>query len=281
MDFSSSRLGNENGSGIKRTPLSSISNNVMSPVTLKIPNSTGGYGSEMFATPGSGAKRSSSTVCLGELCSFGVGVNSDGLGSSANLFVTPLKQEDGSNGVELKSYSSSGQQVASSNLTSCLVASAVLEDDFDESILAEIDGLGVKKQGLPMEVGSKVNSFVTPLRQDDCLNGFDLKSCSRSCEPNSSLVSSAVLEDDFDESILAEIDAICEQHSAGKSGKEDTAMNEMNKETLTEQDNAIITPDISDKILAYEHILDPGDDIVCGVKDVAKSEVRLSKSMPD
>ncbi|PIA50372.1 hypothetical protein AQUCO_01300842v1 [Aquilegia coerulea] len=67
---------------------------------------------------------------------------------------------------------------------------------------------------VPSTDGFLPNSFVTPLRQSECTNlsgAFSL---------------AADLDDEFDESVLQEIDALCEERSAKKSEQKDATRND-------------------------------------------------------
>ncbi|KAK4487490.1 hypothetical protein RD792_005868, partial [Penstemon davidsonii] len=151
-------------------------------------------------------------------------------------------------------------------------------------------GLSVEKLGPSRKDGSDINSCIAALRQPDFSNGFESNLSSNSIEPvdspdlNISLTMTTFSCDDFDESIFAQIDDLCEQKSAGKSDRKDSAVKKMENETdikICQDDNTIKSLDVSDQKLKSEKKLTSGFDQVCGVKDLIMSDDELTKNMPE
>ncbi|XP_011084763.1 ATP-dependent DNA helicase SRS2-like protein At4g25120 [Sesamum indicum] len=99
-----------------------------------------------------------------------------------------------------------------------------------------------------------------------------------------SILTSDFLGDDFEESILEEIDALCEQKSSGDSESDDTTMSRAENEIIVkscEEDVVITNPKVSDETLKSKEILNSNVDQACGVEGVGISENKLTKNMPE
>lgn len=151
-------------------------------------------------------------------------------------------------------------------------------------------GFGVEKLGLSLEDGSILNSCDTPLRQYDSSHEFESSSNSNSTKPlvspdmMHSILTSNFLSDDFDESILEQIDALCEQKSSGNSEMDDTAVHRAENEIIVkscEEDVVIRNPKVSDETLKSEEFLNSTVDQACGFEGLGKSENKLTKNMPE
>ncbi|KAK9293210.1 hypothetical protein L1049_021199 [Liquidambar formosana] len=136
------------------------------------------------------------------------------------------------------------------------------------------DTLTGSTMGVPIENGFVSDSSKTPMRPPDCssLSG--------------SLTFPSVLgDDDFDDSILEEIDALCEQKSSEKSERVDPNYNlhvqsEFDDKSRGENNNnsESIT---ANKILKTESILDSGNVTVSGAEQSSKLKEIQSRSMPE
>ncbi|KAK4436405.1 ATP-dependent DNA helicase SRS2-like protein [Sesamum alatum] len=151
------------------------------------------------------------------------------------------------------------------------------------------EGFGVGKLGLPSEDGLILNSCGSPSRQHDSSYGFKSSSSSNSMKPlvfpdmKDCILTSNSVSDDFDESILEEIDALCEQKSSGSSA-DDTAMNRTEHEIITkscEEDIVMTNSKISCETLKFEEILNSTVDQACGLDRIGKSVNKLTKNMPE
>ncbi|CAK9135092.1 unnamed protein product [Ilex paraguariensis] len=92
-----------------------------------------------------------------------------------------------------------------------------------------------REKSVLREDGFALNSIVTPLRQLDCSSSSD------------SLRLSGVLDDDFDQSIFKDIDALCEQTSAGKSRRENLIPDfRMQNQSVEESSGELSSVDLSD-----------------------------------
>ncbi|KAL8520279.1 hypothetical protein ACS0TY_010995 [Phlomoides rotata] len=152
------------------------------------------------------------------------------------------------------------------------------------------EGFNVQKVGFSLEDGSILNSCCTPLRQQDKPYKCESSSNSNSIkslvlpEMNDSISASNFMGDDLDESILEQIDAICEQKSSRSSEKEDSAMEKKDTEFVIRSCEEDITlANVSDKMSKSEDILDShsADDEACRVKELGISENELTKNMPE
>lgn len=152
------------------------------------------------------------------------------------------------------------------------------------------EGFNVLKVGVSLEDGSIMNSFCTPLRQQDrsyeCESTSNITSIKSLVFPemNVTISTSNFMGDDFDESILEQIDAICEQKSSLSSEREDSAMEKKDTEFVImsgEEDTTLVNG--SDEMSKSEDILDShsADDEACGVKELGKSENELTTNMPE
>ncbi|KAK6121753.1 hypothetical protein DH2020_044505 [Rehmannia glutinosa] len=195
--------------GIKRLPLSEIFTNISNPVSLK--------DCKLSKTNGDDAKN----------------------GVKNEILVTPVRQSGCS------SISCSGD--ASS---------------YENKLITE--GFGMQKVGLSLENRSILNSGVNQLRPNDRSNDLESNPNSNSIKPldshdmNDSILTFS-LSDDFDESILEQIDELCEQKSSGNSRRENGATDRMENEIVIkscEEDNTITNIDVTDETLKSKEILD-------------------------
>ncbi|KAL6531201.1 hypothetical protein OROHE_014270 [Orobanche hederae] len=136
--------------------------------------------------------------------------------------------------------------------------------------------------------GSVSNSYCNKLREYDSSYDFESRANSNSIKPpdfhdtdNSILTS--ILNDDFDESILEQIDALCEQKTSLKFDREDVTMPRRENEIVIkscEEDIAVTSSVVNDGTLKPEDILDSVRDEACGVNGLGKSDNLLLKNMP-
>lgn len=213
---------------MKRLPLSSIDTNVASPVSLK--------DHKLFQKNGDDAKN----------------------GFTSGTLVSPFKE------AECNSRRCSNELIG--------------------------EGFNVQKVGLSLVGGSIMNSCITPLRQQD--RSYECESSSNSTlikslvfpETNVSISTSNFLGDDFDESILEQIDAICEQKSSLSSERADSAMEKKDTGFVIKSCEEDITlVNVSDEMSKSEDILDyhSADDEACRVKELGKLENELTKNMSE
>ncbi|KAK6121907.1 hypothetical protein DH2020_044349 [Rehmannia glutinosa] len=194
--------------GIKRLPLSEISTNTSTPVSLK--------DCKFSKTNGDDAKN----------------------GVKNEILVTPVKQSGCSS-------------------ISCLGDAS----SYENKLITE--GFGMEK----VESNPNSNS-IKPLDSHDM---------------NDSILTFS-LSDDFDESILEQIDEVCEQKSSGNSQRGNSATDRMENEIVIkscEEDNAITNINVTDETLKSKEILDSAGDEACGVRGLGKSENILTKNMPE
>ncbi|KAM7494671.1 hypothetical protein LguiB_029280 [Lonicera macranthoides] len=134
------------------------------------------------------------------------------------------------------------------------------------------DGLGESKK-TPMEDGFMLNSYVTPVRQ---LGHSSL---------SESLVSSSILDEDFDESILEEIDALCEQKSATISSREARSSNcqieSQSGEKSSWEEKTHVDPVVLEGLLKTEAVLHSNNDQECEAEGLRNSEDSQIGSMPE
>ncbi|KAK6117845.1 hypothetical protein DH2020_048408 [Rehmannia glutinosa] len=216
--------------GIKRLPLSQISTNISTPVSLK--------DCKFSKTNGDDAKN----------------------GVKNEILVTPVRQSGCSS-------------------ISCLGDAS----SYENKLITE--GFGMEKVGLSLENRSILNSGVNQLRPNDRSNDLESNPNSNSIKPldshdmNDSILTFS-LSDDFDESILEQIDEVCEQKSSGNSQRGNSATDRMENEIVIkscEEDNAITNINVTDETLKSKEILDSAGDEACGVRGLGKSENILTK----
>ncbi|PIM99621.1 DNA helicase [Handroanthus impetiginosus] len=227
----SNQKGCRSGDEIKRLPLSEVCTNISSPVSLK--------GCKLSRQNSDDAKN----------------------GVENEILITPVRQ-------------------AESCSRPCLGDASSCENELKD------EGFGVQKVCLSLEDGSISNTCW----HQDTSNEFESSSNSQSIKPiafpdmDESILTSNFLSDDFDESILEQIDALCELKSSGNSAREDSATNRMENETIIkscEEGVTIINADVSNEILKCEKILDSAGDKACGFKGLGKSENKIAKDMPE
>ncbi|KAK6117841.1 hypothetical protein DH2020_048413 [Rehmannia glutinosa] len=220
--------------GIKRLPLSEISTNISTPVSLK--------DCKFSKTNGDDAKN----------------------GVKNEILVTPVRQSGCSS-------------------ISCLGDAS----SYENKLITE--GFGMEKVGLSLENRSILNSGVNQLRPNDRSNDLESNPNSNSIKPldshdmNDSILTFS-LSDDFDESILEQIDEVCEQKSSGNTLRGNSATDRMENEIVIkscEEDNAITNINVTDETLKSKEILDSAGDEACGVRGLGKSENILTKNMPE
>ncbi|CAA3017265.1 ATP-dependent DNA helicase SRS2 At4g25120 [Olea europaea subsp. europaea] len=150
-------------------------------------------------------------------------------------------------------------------------------------------GSGEMKLDVPLE-SSGMYSNGTLARQPSCSNWFDSNlyisklGQPNSCTSSSSLTERHVFSDDFDDSILEEIDTLCRQKSAEKSPKEkcDMKPTEIQCVNMTPgEDKANRDHFVKDEKLQTEHILKSSGDSDCQGKALRYSEDTVTENMPD
>ncbi|XP_057970940.1 ATP-dependent DNA helicase SRS2-like protein At4g25120 isoform X2 [Malania oleifera] len=131
-----------------------------------------------------------------------------------------------------------------------------------------------RMMGVPLEDGFVLNSFKTPMKRPPSSSSRD------------SLTSQDVLDDDFDESILEEIDALCEQRSAAKTERDGSSSNyhvenQFNDDKNGENNSRINVESIVVRnCLETEGASDSASALVSGDKNSRISETTQSKGMP-
>ncbi|KAG8390211.1 hypothetical protein BUALT_Bualt01G0060100 [Buddleja alternifolia] len=221
--------------GLERLPLSNISTNLLSPVSLK--------GCKLSKKNGDDVKN---------------GVKSD------VILTTP--------------------RPANCSSRPCLIDASSFRTEMND------EGFCVEEVGLSSEDGSDLNSCCTLLGENVCPHDSDSKSNNNTIIPlifpdmDDSISTSKLLSDDFDDSVLEQIDALCEQKSSGNSEREDNSMNSMENETKFKscEENITFTKlDVSDEKSKPDEILDSAGDQACLVLGLGKSEDKYTKTMPE
>lgn len=149
-------------------------------------------------------------------------------------------------------------------------------------------GSGEMKLDVPLE-SSGMYSNGTLARQPSCSNRFNSNYINQVGQPDcctlsSSLTECDVFSDDFDDSILEEIETLCGQKSAEKSEKEkcDMKPTEIQCVNVTPgEDKANIDLFVKDEKLKTEHILKSSGDSDSRGEAMRYSEDTVTKNMPD
>ncbi|KAL2539989.1 P-loop containing nucleoside triphosphate hydrolase superfamily protein [Abeliophyllum distichum] len=150
-------------------------------------------------------------------------------------------------------------------------------------------GSGEMKLHVPLE-SSGIYSNGTLARQPSCSNGSNSSLYSNQvglpdcCTLSSSLTECHVFSDDFDESILEEIDILCGQKSAEKSEKEQCDMKPMDIRSVNMtpgEDKVNTNLFVMEDKLKTKHILESSGDSDCRGEALRNSEDTVTKNMPD
>ncbi|PSS33225.1 ATP-dependent DNA helicase SRS2-like protein [Actinidia chinensis var. chinensis] len=123
-----------------------------------------------------------------------------------------------------------------------------------------------------MEDRSPINSFIAPVRQ------LHFSALSKSSSVSS------VLDEDFDESILQEIDAVCEQKAVVKSDREDCSDNflmEIQSLEANSMEHKTNLSSVFPDLLKAEGTSSSSKDQECGVRGLRNSEAAQNVNMPE
>ncbi|XP_057776790.1 LOW QUALITY PROTEIN: ATP-dependent DNA helicase SRS2-like protein At4g25120 [Salvia miltiorrhiza] len=163
-------------------------------------------------------------------------------------------------------------------------------DAYSSKIDSNGEGFDVQKVGLSLKDGSILSPVCTPLRQQD--RSYECNSSSESnliralALPDTSVCvsTSHLLDDDFDESILEQIDALCEQILSDNPQRKDCAMERLETEFVIKSCKGdISTTDVkvTSEILKSEEIFNSAGEESSGVKELDNSASKLTKNMPE
>lgn len=127
-----------------------------------------------------------------------------------------------------------------------------------------------KQRGVSLKGGVGLDSFVTPVRQF---------SCSSLSEP---LSLSTVLDDDFDESILEEIDALCDESAAKSESKmsNSTPLESQHVNNNSGREKNCINLLLLDEKFNNESVLNSSRNEEC-VSEISRNSETQIKSMPE
>ncbi|KAL8051059.1 hypothetical protein ABFX02_06G120800 [Erythranthe guttata] len=99
---------------------------------------------------------------------------------------------------------------------------------------------------------------------------------------NGSVLMSDALSNDFDESILEQIDALCGEKISGNSKRdENRTENEIASKSCKENIITITSIDVSDESIKSEEVLHSANERACGVNELVNSENKLTNNMPE
>lgn len=161
-------------------------------------------------------------------------------------------------------------------------------DAYSSEIESSGEGFDVQKVGLSLKDGSVLSPFSTPLKQQDRSYECDTSSESNLIgaltlpDTNICLSTSPLLDDDFDESILEQIDALCEQKQS--DNPESCATERLKNDFVIkscEDDISTTDVNLTSKILKFEEIFSSAGGESSGIKELGKSASKLTKSMPE
>ncbi|KAL7147626.1 hypothetical protein ABFS83_06G119900 [Erythranthe nasuta] len=136
-------------------------------------------------------------------------------------------------------------------------------------------GLGMEEVGLSLKSGSIPDEFGS---------GLNKKSIKPLLFPdlNGSVLMSDALSNDFDESILEQIDALCGEKISGNSRRDDNRTeNEIASKSCKENITTITNIDVSDESMKSEEVLHSANERACGVNELVNSENKLTNNMPE
>ncbi|XP_075485435.1 ATP-dependent DNA helicase SRS2-like protein At4g25120 isoform X1 [Primulina tabacum] len=146
-------------------------------------------------------------------------------------------------------------------------------------------GFEVEKVGFSSEDGSDINLCGTPIKQHGYANGCEWNSNNSSVKPldcpdmNGCLMTHDIVANGFDESILEQIDALCEQKLIGEYVRVDSSINssinQMDSEILStscEEARTVTNFDVSEEKLNNKQIINSG---------AVKSPDEGAKNMPE
>ncbi|KAH6771248.1 P-loop containing nucleoside triphosphate hydrolases superfamily protein [Perilla frutescens var. hirtella] len=145
-------------------------------------------------------------------------------------------------------------------------------------------------EGFDLKGGTILSPCSTPLRQEDrsykCNSSSESNSIiSLACpDTNVSVLPSLFMDDDFDESIFEQIDALCEQKPSDNSEREDCAVERMENDFVIkscEDDISTKNIDVSNEILKSEEIFNLAGEELDGAKGLGESASKLTKNMPE
>lgn len=163
-------------------------------------------------------------------------------------------------------------------------------DASSSKILLNGEGFDVQKARLSLKDGLILSPCSTPSRQQD--RSYELESSleSKSIKPlacldgNASVLTPRFLDDDIDESIFEQIDALCEQNPSDNAERKDCAMEIIENDSIIksrEDDISATNIDLSHEILKSEEISNSAGEESSGVKGLGKSASKLTKNMPE
>lgn len=161
--------------------------------------------------------------------------------------------------------------------------------------LCSIGPYGVKIEGFSAEKAHHSPEYRSTLNSSSALLGqhcprYESNTNNNIIEPivtpdtSDPFLTSNFLNDDFDESIFEQMDALCEQNTSCNSERENTAIHRLENEIIIknfEEDTAIQNHDVCDEMLKYEESSCSTGDQACGTKRSCESENKLTESMPE
>ncbi|XP_048325461.2 ATP-dependent DNA helicase SRS2-like protein At4g25120 [Ziziphus jujuba] len=121
---------------------------------------------------------------------------------------------------------------------------------------------------------SIVNGTMSVAVENGCALDYSSRTLIKQEENCSLLTPSVIDDDDFDESILKEIDVLCEQKSAAKAESTDTPNSDYHVQIRHTNDDPSTgsEPLIASEMIESVGVLDFGDGVECGAEDMTNSQ---------
>ncbi|KAJ9545731.1 hypothetical protein OSB04_025438 [Centaurea solstitialis] len=264
---------------VSRVPLSDISSNTPNSVRNFKLNESGCVGSSHFKVP---------SVGKSDGCSLpGVRVSPDENGKGHGSFQTPVRQisyYSGSSCAIANGVSVSRIDFNHGNETPCgnklsldffttPIRPLVCNVSPGNSIPAEqkeSSGHCERKSSAGMETSSGLTSCTTPVTHQSC-----------SSLDESSTIMPTIFFEDFDDSILAEIDEICESGTKPKRVVEESSCDVQPKSALAEKKSSEPSGDVVLQNLQSDNASDENSDSGCGKQESESSQDLRIAGMPE
>ncbi|KAF3433211.1 hypothetical protein FNV43_RR24313 [Rhamnella rubrinervis] len=190
----------------------------------------------------------------------------------------PVKKNSEENGMETSVGCSGSKRVPLADISINTPSPTNGHKSIDHEIRSANSCCGSSKVngtvGVPVDIGRVLDySFSTPNKQDEC------------CTLSDTFLSTDVMDDDFDESVFKEIDALCEQKSAVKAERLDIPKNNSHVEIQPndhtgDDPNTSSEPLIASEMIKSTGMLDYGEDVECRAENMTDLQSIKIGGMP-
>lgn len=165
-----------------------------------------------------------------------------------------------------------------------------LRDAYSSKTESNGEGFYVNKVGFSLKDGSILSPCSTPPRQQD--RSYECDSSSESnliravALPDTNVCASIshLLDDDFDESFLEQIDALCEQKLSDNPERKNCAMERLENDFVIkscEDDKSTMNVNVTSETLESGEICSSAEGESSGSKELGKSGRKQTKNMPE